>query len=171
MQEVLGCATKKMFLWEIIKITRPDGHFKLRAKPNWLGLSTQINCHMGHIATYSWAWNRVTPSQSQGNPFTVTPYHPLGAWLVEENVIPSQFPGSVSWPRFKPTLCCWQHQSLGTLNLTALERHARRCLRLQLLPLYNIGFKNVMLKDTGVTMGTRTQTLLFRNARVWVRCF
>ena len=28
---------------------------------NWFGLSTQINCHQGHGATYSWGWNRVNP--------------------------------------------------------------------------------------------------------------
>ncbi len=29
------------------------------ATSRW-GLSTQINCHQGHVATYSWGWNGVT---------------------------------------------------------------------------------------------------------------
>ena len=46
-------------------ITRPwVDRFKARATLNRFGLSTQINCHQGHIATYSLGWNRVTPSQS-----------------------------------------------------------------------------------------------------------
>ena len=42
-------------------ITRQDDHFKVRDTLIWFGLTTQINRHQGHVATYSWGWNRVTP--------------------------------------------------------------------------------------------------------------
>ena len=51
--------------------------FTLLRSTYWFGLSTQINCHQGHVNAYAWVWSRVTS-------FTV---HDVGKTIMHSRIL------------------------------------------------------------------------------------